>query len=499
MNWLNKIIQAQIPGQQLEQVFWFHGTDAYSAYNAMKDMFLKPRKETGESNYTGSLSSIQNNVYLTANLPKAIKHALDKFAVSRGNPVVLVVRPQDLGYVHVDEDFVHAMLTGKTTWNDSEWYPSPRLEKEVFELADEITRASDMYGGSAKRSVLRYFRDKAEGWSDTDFTEQELAEHLQEQGIVSSEESYSSVDYDECMETAKSIASTLNDKHQKEAIMGFQNLAHVGQVKAYEIYMIPKEINMDESGGDWWVDPRNMMSYEDLKKHCQKIDPRQLIMSFMTNVASNCLGVTKTSATLSTDDLPDKLTQAIQYTCGGKWTHGEPYPWVKKLEDITKDTSRSSKSGYSSSFWIICPNGEPLTNRKWGVNINYTVMGSEHATFDSSTGNPNLKITVNVQLAYQSSWTNANPYALLSHSVGSGDMKTIQEVAEFVKESIINSNNDNNDDDDDNNDNDDPVYPAPQPSAGKLEPVLSNWIYNYKESRKANGICNTEITRKKAT
>ena len=177
----------------------------------------------------------------------------------------------------------------------------------------------------------------------------------------------------------------------------------------------------------------------------------------------------KKSKTLDTKQLPEKLTQAIQFECGGIWDHSKPDSWTERLDQITQKQLGQEK-GYSTSFWINCKTGDGYFHQKWGVSINFTVTsGSSHTTFDSETGDWDLGVTASVQWASPNSWTPETPYPLLIKSVGyKEDMKTIQEVANFVKMSIWNSQKDDGDDDEEPEDE-----PTPDPSIDEpsLQPV----------------------------
>jgi len=143
----------------------------------------------------------------------------------------------------------------------------------------------------------------------------------------------------------------------------------------------------------------------------------------------------KLSSEIRTEDFPNILSQALQYEIGGNWESSPSVPWTEKLENITKNKSRSQEKGYSSGFWVNCKDGDGTFNQKWGVNINFTVTsGTSHTVFDSATGDWDFSIDASVQWASPKSWTPESPYALLIRSAGARNgMKTIQEVVNFVK------------------------------------------------------------------
>ena len=160
----------------------------------------------------------------------------------------------------------------------------------------------------------------------------------------------------------------------------------------------------------------------------------------------------KISSQVSTDQLPQLLTDAIQYACGGEWELGPTKQWTQDLENITGDPHLGEEVGYSTSFWITCKIGDGMFNQKWGISTNFTVSsGSSTTTFDTATGDWDLSITVSVQSAYPSSWTPESPYALMSdrHIGYQENIKTIEEVAQFVKMSIQNDQRDDEGDDGD--------------------------------------------------
>lgn len=173
----------------------------------------------------------------------------------------------------------------------------------------------------------------------------------------------------------------------------------------------------------------------------------------------------KLAAPINTEKLPQLLAQAIEYECGGKWESDRPRKWTEDLERITGDKTYSDQNGYSTSFWVTCKQGDGYFQKKWGVNVNFTVAsGSSHTTFDSATGDWDFSIGLSVQLAFDASWTTRYPYALMNKSVAEGkDIKTIQEAAIFVKNAIWNSQKDDNDDD-----AIDPTDPQDDPSLGEL-------------------------------
>ncbi len=279
MNWFQKT--CQIPATNLPTQLWDHGTDTSSAYKLMRNMFIQPRRETGESSYTGSLSSIPDAVYLTLSPGKAAKHALERAESYKSHPVILVVPPENLGYTQVDEDFVHMLLSGNTYY-EGDWYPSPKLEEEVFKLAAEYFQLNDWdwnTGQSDKALVLDYLEAKREGlYEDNDIED----EYLQEEGIVP--DTGGIYEYDESMHAAKDIAKTLNDQHQREAIINFGSMAHAGKVQASEIYLIPEYLDRKSEGDTYtWKDsPTSLKDHEELRQFGTQIDPQQLLMQFMT-------------------------------------------------------------------------------------------------------------------------------------------------------------------------------------------------------------------------
>jgi len=276
VNWLIKI--SQIPGNQINVPISFHGTDSYSAYQLMKEMQIRPRSETGRSSYTGSLSSLPSNVYLTTNVGKAAKHAIERSEATSGHPVVLVIDPSNLKSVHVDEDFVHMILTGQDYF-DGDWYPSPGLVEKIFEMAAEILQVDDFDDNRSTTALvkehLREYDPQADMMSEEDYKEQ-----MDDMGIIPDKGGF--YERDLSMETAKEIAIALNSQHQKEAIEGFESLAHVGSAKVNSLYLIPKKINISEDPNDeYWVFATHMRTYEDLLKYGEWIDPNQLLMPFM--------------------------------------------------------------------------------------------------------------------------------------------------------------------------------------------------------------------------
>ncbi len=269
-SWLIRV--AQIPATNLPSQVWYHGTDASTAYSLMENMQLKPREETGNSAYVGGLSSIQSAVYLTDSPGKAAKHAIETAESYKSHPVILVIEPANLGYVHVDEDMVHMLLNGQSYFSN-DWYPSPTLEQEIFRLAAESLRLDDYEENkSDKKLVLEYLYEKNQGWTD-DYVEDE---YLQEEGIVPDDQG--NYEYDESMHLSKEIAAALNDNHQREAVMNFGSMAHEGRVQASEIYLIPWKLDR----GDWQDSPTSLQSYDELRQFGTKVNPQQLLMSFMT-------------------------------------------------------------------------------------------------------------------------------------------------------------------------------------------------------------------------
>lgn len=187
---------------------------------------------------------------------------------------------------------------------------------------------------------------------------------------------------------------------------------------------------------------------------------------------------TKCAATLRTEDLHIKIAQSISYVCGGNWVATTPYPWTEKLENIMKDKNLSdihnqarfslgNDVGYSTSFWVQCKEGDPFFHEKWGVSVNFTVTsGASNTVFDSEHGDWDLVISANVQRAHKTSWTPATPYPLFMESVGHREnMRTIVEVAEFVKESIWRNQSGDTDDDNEDDNGDDSGYDG-LPSGG---------------------------------
>jgi len=284
MNWLLKL--SQIPAAQLPSQKWYHGTDSVTAYSLMNEMALKPRSETGESSYSGSLSSMPERVYLTLSTGKAAKHATERTEAVGNSPVILVINPEDLGYTHVDEDLVHMILNGNTYF-DSEWYPSPKLEEEIFDLAEQALGIETWDENiSSKKNVLNYIEEyKMYGTAD-DASEDEWKEYMEEEGIIPDESGV--YEYDKTMHVAKRVAQELNDKHQQEAIMNFQSMAHVGRVKASEIYLLPSYIERPMDDGSTWKDSiTSLKNYEELQQFGEKINPHQLLMPFMTEKAAS--------------------------------------------------------------------------------------------------------------------------------------------------------------------------------------------------------------------
>lgn len=257
---------------------WYHGTDSRTAYRLMVNMLVKPRSDTGETSYVGSLSSIPTNVYLTLNPGKAAKHAIERAEQQNTQPVVLVIEPENLGMVHVDEDMVHMLLNGHSFFESSDWYPSPKLEEEIFNLTAEYLGVGDFdTEQSTKAQVLEYLRYQKEHGFGEDIED----EYLQEEGVIPDSEGL--YEYDPSMHAAKDVAQALNDRHQQEAILNFQSLAHEGQVPASEIYIIPWNIQRTMDDGSTWKDsPTSIRSYEELRQFGERIDPNQLIMGFMT-------------------------------------------------------------------------------------------------------------------------------------------------------------------------------------------------------------------------
>ena len=180
----------------------------------------------------------------------------------------------------------------------------------------------------------------------------------------------------------------------------------------------------------------------------------------------------KIAVPLDTHDLPQLLADAIQYEVGGKWEAGKAENWTERLDSIT-GKQLGEEVGYSTSFWVTCKEGDGLFHQKWGVSINFTVTsGSSHTTFDSETGDWDLSITASVQFASPDSWTPMSPYALMLHSAGhQEDMKTIQEVAKFVKRAIWNDQQDDDDGDDEGPDFSPEI--EPDPGIGMPSPVYS--------------------------
>ena len=164
----------------------------------------------------------------------------------------------------------------------------------------------------------------------------------------------------------------------------------------------------------------------------------------------------KIAKRVSTEQLPQLLTDAIQYECGGQWELGPVKQWTRELEDITGHMQLGREKGYSTSFWISCKTGDGVFGQKWGVSVNFTVTsGSSVTTFDKVTGDCDLDISANVQWASPKSWTPTSPYPLLIRLAGSqDDMRTISEVANFVKNAILSDQSESGDDG--NDDNDDP-------------------------------------------
>ena len=104
-------------------------------------------------------------------------------------------------------------------------------------------------------------------------------EYLQEEGIVPDDGGV--YEYDESMHLAKEISRTLNDKHQNEAVMNFGSMAHEGKVQASEIYLIPWKIKRKSKDLEWNDSPTSLKDYDELRQFGTRIDPQQLLMSFM--------------------------------------------------------------------------------------------------------------------------------------------------------------------------------------------------------------------------
>ena len=276
-NWLTRLIkQSQISATELPSMLWYHGTDSVTAYNLMNEMTLKPRNETGESSYEGGLSSIPTAVYLTSTPGKAAKHAIERVEQYKGtHPVIVVIQPENLGYAHVDEDLVHQLLNGNDYFGNGDWYPSPKMIEEIFAMAADDLRLDNWESGkSDQQLVLEHLQYVRENGSDIG-SEEEHNEYMQDEGIVP--DAGDVYEYDESMHLAKSIAASLNNEHQREAITNFQSMAHEGKVLASEIYLIPERL---EDGSF----PTNLTSYEELKQSGTRINPEQLLMSFMRQI-----------------------------------------------------------------------------------------------------------------------------------------------------------------------------------------------------------------------
>lgn len=174
----------------------------------------------------------------------------------------------------------------------------------------------------------------------------------------------------------------------------------------------------------------------------------------------------KIATPIKTEDLPQLLAQAIQYEVGGEWESTEPVNWTKRFEDIIgKQPGLEEK--YLSGFWVNCKAGDGYFQQKWGVRIEFTVIsGSSNTIFDSEFGDWDFSITVSVQWASPNSWTADTPYPLLIRSAGSREnIRTIQEVANFVKEAIWRDQRDQGDEDEPEVDlTPDPVIGVPVPS-----------------------------------
>ena len=206
---------------------------------------------------------------------KAAKHAIERAEPTKSHPVILVIEPTNLGYVHVDEDMVHMLLNGQSHFSN-DWYPSPTLEQEIFRLAAESLRLDDYEENkSDKKLVLEYLYEKKQGWSNDDVED----EYLQEEGIVPDDQG--NYEYDESMHLSKEIAVALNDNHQREAVMNFGSMAHEGRVQASEIYLIPWKLDRQSDGMSWQDSPTSLQNYDELRQFGTKIDPQQLLMSFM--------------------------------------------------------------------------------------------------------------------------------------------------------------------------------------------------------------------------
>ena len=126
------------------------------------------------------------------------------------------------------------------------------------------------------RVVIEYFEYQRMFGDGVDIED----EYLKDEGIVPDDSGV--YEYDESMHLAKEISQTLNDKHQREAIVNFQSMAHQGKVQASEIYLIPWQIERPNDDGTTWSDsPTSMRSYEELRQFGERINPQQLLMDFM--------------------------------------------------------------------------------------------------------------------------------------------------------------------------------------------------------------------------
>lgn len=267
MSWLQKIA---LTGKELNQQLWYHGTDNATAYSLIHDMLLRPRTETGNTSYIGSLSSIPNRVYLTNSISNAINYALLRTEKTKNQPVVLVIQPESLGCIHVDEDMVHQILLGIADVSNG-------IRQAVFALAVDYFNLDDFDDNKSYEELVRdYILGRNDSWND-DIEEN----YLKDEGVVPDEQG--NYEFDETMHAAKEIAQELNDQQQKKAIEAFQALAHEGQVPASEIYLIPDEINLSPpEEKPWIVSPKVISTYPQLQQYGTKIDPRQLVMPFMS-------------------------------------------------------------------------------------------------------------------------------------------------------------------------------------------------------------------------
>lgn len=271
MNWLQKL--CQVNASDLPFHRWFHGIDTASLYQFINEMVLKPRSETGVSQYTGHLSSLPDAVYLTPDVGMAIRYAFERTKGKHrySSPVIVVVNNSDLSLLQIDEDFIHQVLLGE----EQAEIPN-KLRKQIFEMAAEIM---GIWEGDAERQVSQQVAQYQQYGGNEDFTD----EDMEEMGIVPDEEGL--YGYDAIMDISKYIANELGPFAQGMAIAAFQAAAHLGPASISEVYRLPLTIKKQGLDGPYEVDVRDgISSYDELKKYCERIDPRQLLMSFLKQV-----------------------------------------------------------------------------------------------------------------------------------------------------------------------------------------------------------------------